>query len=395
VATCATGLRVERAPRQGIRETWPNVSPMTPRERLLRAFRIQEVDRFPIHIRGVRPWDEEWVASRHPSYARLVEAVRDLCDWCAAVGFGDMPFLTAHHVPVETRVTSGPDWELHETTYQTPLGPLHFSYNVSAGGHPGMTKEFLVKTGEDVRRLLSIPYERLRPDIAPYRELESKVGERGIVLASFPNPLGHVHDCLGSQLLALWSMTDRHLILELLEAFAERVSDLVSYLLDRGVRLFATAGHEYAGPPLLSPADFREFCTRVERPIVQRIRERGGLLHIHCHGPMRAILDEFLEIGANCLHPVEPPPMGDITLAQAKKRIGHAICIEGNIQIGEIYSAEREEVIALAKAAIRDGSPGGGFILCPSASPYTPELTDRALTNYLAMIETGLREGER
>ena len=368
---------------------------MTSRERLLHAFRIEPVDRIPIHIRGAGVWDDNWVASRHPSYTPLIEAVRELCDWCASIGFGGRPFLTACQVPAETRVTSGPDWELHQTTYRTPLGPLHCSYNVSARGHPGMMKEFPVKTAEDVRRVLSIPYEPLRPDIAPYRELESKVGERGIVLASFSDPLTYVHDCLGSQLLAVWSVTDRHLVVQLLEAFAQRVSDLASHLLDEGVRLFATAGQEYAGPPLLSPADFHEFCTEVERPIVQRIRERGGLLHIHCHGPLRAILDEFLQIGANCLHPVEAPPMGDITLAQAKKRIGHAICIEGNIQIGEIYSAEREEVIALTKAAIRDASQGGGFILCPSASPYAPELADRALTNYLAMIETGVKEGEQ
>ena len=41
--------------------------------------------------------------------------------------------------------------------------------------------------------------------------------------------------------------------------------------------------------------------------------------------------------------------------------------------------------------AMEAGKPGGGFILCPSASPHTPTLSHLTVRNYLAMIETGVR----
>jgi len=44
--------------------------------------------------------------------------------------------------------------------------------------------------------------------------------------------------------------------------------------------------------------------------------------------------------------------------------------------------------------AMRAGKPGGGFILCPSASPYTETLSHQTVANYLAMIETAVRMRE-
>ena len=42
------------------------------------------------------------------------------------------------------------------------------------------------------------------------------------------------------------------------------------------------------------------------------------------------------------------------------------------------------------RATCEVGAPGGGFILCPTASPHTAELTDLTVANYLAMIETAV-----
>jgi uroporphyrinogen-III decarboxylase len=123
------------------------------------------------------------------------------------------------------------------------------------------------------------------------------------------------------------------------------------------------------------------------------IHRRGGLLHVHCHGPMQAIIEQLAELGSDCLHPVEAPPMGDLPLAEAKRRVGRDVCLEGNIQMDDLYRMETPELIAVVEQAMRDGMPGGGFMLAPTASPYAPVLSCRARDNYLAMIETGVRLG--
>jgi len=48
----------------------------------------------------------------------------------------------------------------------------------------------------------------------------------------------------------------------------------------------------------------------------------------------------------------------------------------------------------LVTEAMRAGKPGGGFIFCPSASPYTEKLSHQTVANYLAMIETAAQMGD-
>ena len=60
--------------------------PWTPKKRLLTAICRRQPDHVPIKVWGVPAWDDGWVASRHPSYGPLIEAVREKCDMVATWG---------------------------------------------------------------------------------------------------------------------------------------------------------------------------------------------------------------------------------------------------------------------------------------------------------------------
>jgi len=368
---------------------------MTSRQRLLTAIQRGKPDRIPIHVRGVRVWDEGWVRSRHTSYLPLIEAVRDRCDWVAGWSPGTGLFLSATRLKVEARTESLDErWDLRHTLIHTPKGPITSIYQISRIGMPGLRRKFWVESEEDLERFLSIPYEPLKPDVEGFFQLERRINERGIVMVGFSDPIAYVHDLLGSELLALWSIERREVIRMLVRLFTDRLRQLIEYLLARGVRgVYGFSGEEYAAPPLLSPRDFHEFVTQPEREIFDLIHRHGCLVHVHCHGPMNAILEDFVEMGADCLHPIEAPPLGDMPLAEAKRRVGRQVCLEGNIQIGDIYAGETEEIKAMVAKAIEDAAEGGGFILCPTASPHTPQLSPKTVANYLAMIETCLELG--
>jgi len=111
---------------------------MTSRERLLAAMRRQEVDRVPLHVRGVNFWDERWVATRHPSYAPLIEAVGKHGDPFIGWGVGGGPLLTASaEVRYESEVIPGEDWNETVITMHTPRGPLTARHLSSNRGLPG------------------------------------------------------------------------------------------------------------------------------------------------------------------------------------------------------------------------------------------------------------------
>ena len=371
----------------------PSDAEWTSRQRMLCAMRGKIPDRVPVVVRGVRPWDETWVRARHPSYRPVIDAVARLCDWEAYWGVGAR-FHTAQPVPTRAETADEPDWTIHTVYIHTPGGELRSRYKTSKRGLPGLRIEFPVKTVEHVEWVLSVPYKPVRPAVEELRELQRAVGERGVVMVTMSDPIAYVHDLLGSELLALWSIEHPQVIDTLVWEFARRIADTVEYLLDCGAaEVYGFLGAEYLSPPLASPQQFRRWVVVPEKRLGEMIHAAGCIFWVHCHGPLRAALPGFVEMGVDCLHPVEAPPLGDVTLAEARGLVGD-MCLEGNIQIGDLYAADEARVRELVREAVQEGASGRApFILCPTASPHTETLSPETVRNYLAYIDEGLKAG--
>lgn len=83
----------------------------------------------------------------------------------------------------------------------------------------------------------------------------------------------------------------------------------------------------------MSPRNFDEFVVKYDNQLIAKIHEYGYLTIIHSHGKVNNFLEKFaLDIGTDGLNVLEPPPMGDVDIADAKRRIGHRTCLIGNIQ---------------------------------------------------------------
>ena len=144
-------------------------------------------------------------------------------------------------------------------------------------------------------------------------------------------------------------------------------------------------------PPLHGPKDFYDFNVRYDRPILDLIHDAGGRVHIHCHGSIKRVMQGFVDLGTDVLHPFEAPPMGDITPEEAKAFARGNLCLEGNIQIAHVYEHTpeqvREETEALIEATFDDRR---GLIVSTTASPYIRGRGETCFEQYKAMIDTAL-----
>ena len=368
---------------------------MTSRERLLTAYRCEEPDELPIMIRGVRSWDEEWVATRHPSYRPVIEAIAEHGDYQLGWGVGRGVLLSGTDEAYYSSVTEpGDDWNIITTTLHTPAGELVSQHKTSNRGLPGLSMDYPVKSLQDIECILSVPYEPMEVDPAGFFEMQQQLGDRGVVMCGVANPIHMMADLLGSELFAIWSIQHRDVILKLIYTLLERTCEVLDQQLAAGVGpVFSMAGEEYVTPPLHSARDFREFCIEPEKAISRRIHEAGCLLHTHCHGPLDDVLEDFIDLGSDALHPIEAPPLGNVTIEEAKRRLAGEVCIEGNIQIGDIYAAPTQLIIDEVKRNIEVAAPGGGYVLAPTASPYTEVLEPQTVKNYVAMVETAVEYG--
>ena len=369
---------------------------MTSRQRLLTAMRCEEPDRVPIVVRGVNPYARymNWRGKAHPSYQPLIDRVRACCDvqhlWSAGHGF----FLNGADLPIQSRIEIAPDWQITHSVLRTPQGMLTSVSRMGNQSYSHAVLKHWIAGEEDVETFLSLPFCLAKPDLAPYWKAKEELGDAGYVLPYLDDPVGFVHSLLGSELLAIWSIEAPHLIRRLLDAMHERCLAYTRALLAAGVSpVIGLQGQEQVVPPLLSPRHFDDYVTRYDAPLFELIRSHGCLVYVHCHGFLDAVLGRFADMGVNVLHPIEAPPLGDVTLAEAKRRIGDRVCLEGNIQIGDIMTQSRHEIVDRVRRAIKDAAHGGGFILSLTATPFEQMLSGRTRDNLLAMIDAALHFG--
>jgi uroporphyrinogen-III decarboxylase len=265
---------------------------------------------------------------------------------------------------------------------------------VSLKGQPGLEESFLLKDREDAEKYLSLPVPQVVGEVDAFFSAVEGVQDTGIVDTGLGiNPAGFVARLFGSERFAMMTLTDRDIVHILCERQMQIIINRLKFLLDHGVGpYFSMEGEEYIVPPLHGPRDFHDFNTKYDKPIIDLIHDARGRIHVHSHGSVKKVMQEFVDMDVDVLHPFEPPPMGDITPAQAKAVARGKMCLEGNIQINRMYEATpeeiRDETAALIEAAFDDHL---GLIVCPTASPYIRGAGQKCFPQYKAMIDTVLQ----
>ncbi len=354
---------------------------MDRRERLRRCYCHEELDRPAVYTRTGYPAGDT-------SYDRLRAFMAEHSELKG--GWNGMRL--AAPLPTEERAEPiSADWERRITTLHTPAGDLTASRRVSLRGQPGLPESYFVSTREDAEKYLSLPDPVYPQETDGFFSADAAMGDRGIVEAHFGlNAAGYVAgEVTGSESFALLSVTDRDVLHALCERRMAQVLARLKWLIARGVGpYFAFAGQEYLTPPLHGPRDFDDFNVRYDRPLFDLVHDAGGRVHVHCHGAVKRVMAGFLAESVDVLHPFEAPPMGDLTPAGAKAAARGRICLEGNIQIADMYGrtpAEvREQTEALIAACFDDRR---GLIVSPTASPYIRDAGEDCFPQYRAMVE--------
>lgn len=372
---------------------------MTSRERLLAVLRRDMPDTVPIYLRGVSPFGEKmnWMGVHHPSYERLRSFAFANCDLFHGIGFDSGAFVSAAPVSITDSVVREDDrWKDARQSIETPLGELSNVTRYSKENlYDVMEVEFFIKDEEDFERFMSIPYEPPRPEVQPrMRRADAEVGEHGVPVVGIPSAIMIAHRLLGSEGLAMWSVMHRDKLLGIFRTIRDRLLDYVGYLLKEGAGpLFSYVGPELATAPLMSPGDFHEFVTDIDKPLHDLIRSYGAWSWVHCHGRLSEVLEDFAEMGATVVEPLEVAPGGDVPLAEAKRRIGEKVILMGNMPYEALLSWGPRRIEEKVKADCEAAMEGGGYIMMPAASPFEPVLSDVGFQGYKTYVEAGRKYG--
>jgi len=365
---------------------------MTINERIRAVLAGKPVDRLPIRPHRIDPLKKQYT---HPSYDRLVELVKEKCDPIHEIApYGAATvwmFGKAQMESASFRDESGID----RTTvkFNTPGGPFSYEYACRPGNMSAKTKR-VIETDADFERWVNA-------DIGPVAEPDPEViqteirrcGQDSIVMLPVASPAGAVADyMLGSEEMAIWSITRPEDIFALVEPIFKRTMRYIEQVLEAAKPhpIIVWLGEcEMVAPPLLSPEWFRRLVVPYDGEIIKMVHAFGSQAIVHCHGKQKQILDHLADTGTDGLHPLETLPIGDITLREGKERIGDRMTIIGTVQYDDIARAPHDKFRKIVEEVVAEGTPRGRFILSTTASPYESVLTDHMFENYRTLIEIG------
>lgn len=364
---------------------------LSSRERLLRVFRQQPTDRMPIWLWGVDPMFQSRKISWAPLYDLVEKHELDVIRW-----WHHRSRTPAKPAPKpERRQSDKPDMWEYDRVIKTPEGDLTQVHYQPKDGSPGYVKKYFIESAADAEKWLSIPHRIVQPNIEvdSYFELKGRTGDRAMLMVGIGEAMYSIQALMGSETYSVWLVMERDLLHQMIGRSYEKIENLVKYYLSHDVGdCYGWVGPELCIPPLASPEDFREFVSRYDKPIIDLIHDAGKLAWVHCHGDMGKVLADFVEMGVDCLNPIEPPPVGSLTLAEAKELIDGRMTLDGGVQNGDIDLLEPGEMERVTEETVAMGKPGGCYILGQTSSPTTwPELTEKHIANYKAFVETGVR----
>ena len=330
---------------------------LTSEERVLRVLRRQEPDRVP-HF--------EWLVDRKVR-AALCPACKSSNEF--AVRMGHDAVLAD---PDFRKETVGPGRWLSEWGYVSQDTPEEH----------GIEVESPIKTQADLDRY--IPPDPHAP--GRYASIEQTVRD-------YPGKavIVHLNDVfslprywMGMENLLMAIAADPELVSALVDLSVNLNLEMAREVVARGVKIVYT-GDDYASNhgPLMSPKHFRILFYPGLCRVMQGFKELGLYVIKHTDGQLWPILDMIVDSGIDCLDPIDP--QAGMDLAKVKTQYGQRIALKGNVDCGRLMTfGTPDEVVEATKAALRQGAPGGGFVLSSSNSIHSAVKPE----NYQALLDT-------
>ena len=364
---------------------------MTRKQRMLAAIRHEDIDAVPFATYNLHGCAGS-AHSQDESYAELLALVRE------KVGV----YLKSGVHQVEGEVTGERAWDVTRSAeddgvnrvttaiLHTPKGDLR-TVAMTPRDQPGYVTEHYIKTDVDIERYMSLPWEPPDYDAAPLDGLVSQLGDRGIITLGYADPMHTACSLFDFEDFTIRCLTQLDDVRRLVDHVFERVAEDTrrKAVAARGREVvFLTGGPEVATPPMMAPAVFEALVVPYQKKLIDIIHAEGHLAMIHCHGRVREVLDSMMDTGVDAIEPIEPPPQGDIGIAELMDRTAGRMAVLGHIQDQEIHYVPPGTMKRHVEDIARTVAGRTGYVMMPTCTPFQHPATPEWLRNYTEWVET-------
>jgi hypothetical protein len=221
------------------------------------------------------------------------------------------------------------------------------------------------------------PFEAYFPEyhVNTINAILKAVGGEVSVHSEIFSPWTQMMELIGYQNGLMAIFDDPVKLKECLDRLAEGAIDLGNRQAACGVDAVLISS-AFAGGGFISRKQYIEFVLPYEKKVIEGIKSGYAIpVYTHTCGKIGDRLDLMLETGTNGIDTLDPPPLGNVDLAEAKQILRGKAFIKGNIDpVHTLYKGSRESIRGDVIDRLSIGKEGGGYILSTacSVSPHTP-----------------------
>jgi uroporphyrinogen-III decarboxylase len=379
---------------------------MTGRERLLKTFKGESVDRVPIcpwvyknfiyEYFKIPPEEQNWRGNYYLG-EKTIEVYKYFSfDLLHRLG-------TPWHiydekssddgrwiVYVQFKKIKGRDTEI--TTIKTPeriLRQVKEFVQVSKYTYVEAISEYFIKDRSDFDQFL-----KYQPPFKPDDEFNNltktkeAVGDDGIVVSCLHGTFNSLNMYRKLEDIMMDPHTDEIFYREMIKYFGGRAAEIAKYMVEYGADVIEYAANLASG--CVGPGFFEKFVLEYEKEFIDKIHSYGAFDIYHNCGDAADIMHLYNQLGTNAWGYLTPKPFGDVVLEDALKIIDKNIVLIGNIdQVEFMVKAKPQEIKIRVKEVLKRAKERGNFILSTTDwffdnTPYE---------NIKAFVEAGLEYG--
>lgn len=137
----------------------------------------------------------------------------------------------------------------------------------------------------------------------------------------------------------------------------------------------------YAGSSFISPEMYKDIVLPSVKRLADSMKPEPAFSYVHTCGFLSDRLELLASSGADGMECLDPPPLGNVELDEAKSRVGGRIFLKGNLDsVSALLYGSDADVDRAVMKCLEAGMPGGGYILssaCSVAPAVPPERIER------------------
>lgn len=154
-------------------------------------------------------------------------------------------------------------------------------------------------------------------------------------------------------------------LLEEAERMCEGALNKIDLLAEAGADfIFMPNDIAFNGGPFIAPEQLRTFVFPFWKRQVERIKEHGIYAFLHTDGQITPILDDLIDLGADCLQSIDP--MAGVDIAEVRQRTFGKLALMGNVQCSLLQDGPQSLIRSSAEYCLTHASAGGGYIYSTS-----------------------------